>query len=551
MPAMPSKPPFIHRPLLQVLPVDSAAVATVRAAAARALTALRGAPARVCFLALVLGGLSAMTMPARAAAASTEPAAAALSAKPCRLKGVEFEALCGTVKRALDPAQPKGTQIDVHYAVLPALARRKAADPVFFFAGGPGQSAIDLAGPLSRRYARLGQRRDLVFVDQRGTGRSAPLKCADDDERSALRPLAEGADPAARLLALKACGVALRKLPHGDLRQYTTSIAVADVDAVRAALGAPRINAIGASYGTRAVLEYQRQFAPHLRRAVIDGVAPPDMVLPASFSTDNQAALDAVFSTCEGEAACHTRYPQLRQHWHQLLARLPLQAMVAHPMTGQEERLTITSEQLLGAVRGPLYAPTLAAALPAALHQASQLRFGAVLGLSAALGLSGGSMATGMHFSVICAEDMPRLDRANDAPGADFGRGFADIYRQVCVDWPRGQPPPEFYRITPAQTAVLVLSGGADPATPPRHGERAANALGAKARHVVAAAAGHGVLGLACVRDAAMRFIDAASDDAALKVETGCAAAIPRPLVFVPLQVDAQAKAQASAVGKP
>ena len=65
-------------------------------------------------------------------------------------------------------------------------------------------------------------------------------------------------------------------------------------------------------------------------------------------------------------------------------------------------------------------------------------------------------MATGMHFSVICAEDMPRLGLTTEAPGADFGRAFADIYRQVCVDWPRGQPPPEFYRITPAQTAVLV-----------------------------------------------------------------------------------------------
>ncbi|MBL0150712.1 MAG: alpha/beta fold hydrolase, partial [Ideonella sp.] len=211
--------------------------------------------------------------------------------KPCRLKGVEHEALCGSVRRALDPTKPQGTVIDVHFAVLPAMARRKADDPVFFFAGGPGQSAIDLAGALSRRYARFGHRRDLVFVDQRGTGRTAPLKCADDDERQALQPLAEGLDEARRLQKVKDCGAALQKLPHGDLRQYTTTIAMADIDAVRSALGVERINAIGASYGTRAVLEYQRLFPQRVRRAVIDGVAPPDMVLPVSFSIDNQAAL--------------------------------------------------------------------------------------------------------------------------------------------------------------------------------------------------------------------------------------------------------------------
>ena len=250
--------------------------------------------------------------------AAAQAAPAGLVLKPCRLKGVEHEAQCGVLSRALDPSQPQGQRIDIHVAVLLALARRKAADPVLFFAGGPGQSAIDLAGALSKRYARFGNRRDLIFIDQRGTGRSAPLKCADDDERAPLRTLAESADPAQRLKMLKACSAALRLLPHGDLRQYTTSIAMADVDAVRAALGVQRINAIGASYGTRAVLEYQRQFAPHLRRAVIDGVAPPDMVLPASFSTDNQAALDAVIAACEKEAACHRRYPQLRPQWHAL-----------------------------------------------------------------------------------------------------------------------------------------------------------------------------------------------------------------------------------------
>ncbi len=459
-----------------------------------------------------------------------------LDLKPCRLKGVEHEALCGVVQRALDPSHPGGRQVAVHYAVLPALARRKAADPVFFFAGGPGQSAIDLAGPLSRRYARLANRRDLVFVDQRGTGRSAPLKCADDDERAALRPMAEGADEARRVQRIKDCALALQKLPHGDLRQYTTTIAMADIDAVRAALGVELINAIGASYGTRAVLEYQRQFPQHLRRVVLDGVAPPDMVLPSSFSPDTQAALDAVFTACAAEATCQQRYPRLRAEWQQLLARLPVQTLLAHPVTGREERLTITLELLLTLVRTPLYSPMLAAALPAAMNEATQHRFAALAGLGQALGVGSGGMSTGMHFSVVCAEDVPRLATAADLPGADFGRHFAELYVRICADWPRGEVPAAFYRVTAAPVATLLLSGGIDPVTPPRHGERAAKSLGAKARHVVVEQAGHGVLGLACMRDAVVRFVAADGDDEALMLDFSCATRLPRPLVYAPLQ---------------
>jgi hypothetical protein len=82
---------------------------------------------------------------------------------------------------------------------------------------------------------------------------------------------------------------------------------------------------------------------------------------------------------------------------------------------------------------------------------------------------------------------------------------------------------------------VLVLSGGADPATPPRHGQRVAVALGPLARHVVVPQAGHGVMAIGCMRDVLFRFIDAETDAAALQVETACIQGIPRPPVFVPV----------------
>ena len=475
-------------------------------------------------------GLAALAL----ALAAGAPLAQAAPAQACRVDGLVHEVLCGAVARPLDPARPDGPRIDVHYVVVPALARRKLPDPVFLLAGGPGQSAISLAPQVLPLFARLNNRRDIVFVDQRGTGRSAPLDCGEPRDT----PLAESADPQVQLRRLAQCRVRLLKLPHvrneADLGFFTTTLAMQDLDAVRQAIGAGRINLVGASYGTRAALEYQRQFPQALRRSVLDGVAPPDMVLPASAGPDAQAALDALFAACVAEPACTREWPALRQAWDGLLASLPRTVSVADPLSGRQEHFTLTRDLLLGVVRAPLYLPALAAALPAAIDAAAQGRFEALAALAGALSRRGGPrLFTGMHFSVICAEDAPRLAAAAAAPARDFGSGLAPLYEQACAQWPRGAVPDAFYRVGVAATPVLLLSGGLDPATPPRHGARVAAALGAQARHVVVPNAGHGLLGSGCVPDLVYRFIDADAA-AALALDTGCIGAIPRPGVFVP-----------------
>ena len=462
------------------------------------------------------------------------------------MDGLATAARCGVLRRALDPARPHGAQIDLHYAVVPALARQAAADPVFFFAGGPGQSAIALAGVLTARQSRLNQRRDLVFIDQRGTGRSAPLKCADDDERAQLQPLAPRADEAQRLARLRDCRQALQALPHGDLRFYSTEIATGDVDAVRQALGVLRFNAIGVSYGTRVVLDLLRQHPQTVRRAVLDGVAPPDMRLAHSAALDNQAALDAMLSACAVEPACARRHPALPAQWQALLAALPRSVSLPHPISGRQERVTLQRSTLLSLVRAPLYAPVLASALPAAIAEAHAGRWAPLATLASALGGGrGGTLYTGMHLAVVCAEDFgaaaPPVAAADAAaavaPGNAFGDTFARHYQAACADWPLAMPSPAFYtlpKLAPAGALVWLLSGGLDPVTPPRHGARVAQALGPRARHIVVQNAGHGVAQLGCLRDAVQRFISTEDDASALAVAADCAAGVPRPLAFVP-----------------
>ena len=170
--------------------------------------------------------------------------------------------------------------------------------------------------------------------------------------------------------------------------------------------------------------------------------------------------------------------------------------------------------------------------LPHAIEEAAAGRLGVLLALSASTGGLPTDLSEGQHFSVICAEDVPRLPPVT-GPAND--QGAQGLYRAVCAHWPRGDVPAAFYTIPPSAAPVLLLSGGLDPVTPPRHAERVAKALGAKARSVVVANNGHNVTAIACMRDAVFHFVNAATDAEAQSVDMGCAAKVPRPLAFVPL----------------
>ncbi len=477
-------------------------------------------PGRRVLLALVaLAGGAACAAPA-----AVVPAPLALHT--CRLAGLDHDAQCGVLKRALDPARPGGTQIDLHVVVIPALARQKLPDPIFFFAGGPGQSAITLAGTAEHLTSRLGARRDLVLIDQRGTGHSAPLQCEVPAPDEGLKRLL---DRARQVAAADDCRAGLEKLPWGDLRFYTTTIAMADADAVRAALGAEQIDLMGISYGTRAALEYLRVYPTRVRRAVIDGVAPPDMGLPDTQDVDARAALQALFHDCAAEKACAAAHPALAQHWDALLATLPRPVDAADPVTGQPLHATLTRDAVHNLVHQPLYSPAQGAMLPYAIDEAAAGRFNALFALSASVGERPVDISEGQHLSVICAEDAPRMRPADDVAGDPGTRG---LYRAVCARWPRGDVPAAFYTIPVSPAPVLLLSGGIDPVTPPRHAERVAKALGPKARSVVVANSGHNVMSIACLRDAVFRYVDAATDADAQAVDMGCAAKVPRPPAF-------------------
>jgi pimeloyl-ACP methyl ester carboxylesterase len=452
----------------------------------------------------------------------------------CRIPGVEREVKCGTVIMPEDPDSPASRSIEVRYAVVPAVARNKEPDPMFVFAGGPGQAATKVARQVMPVFAELNARRDLVFIDQRGTGRSNPLEC-DADETS-LRSAFEPAQQIARL------GQCLKSLA-ADPRQYATWIAVRDFEAVRARLGAEKVNLWGSSYGTRAALEYMRQYPQRVRTAVLDGVAPPDMVLPISFSIDADAALKSLGEACARDQQCRTRHPDFDERISALLKRAEsgINVRVPHPLTGDVESVRLDSKMLASLLRVPLYVPQLASLLPFALSEARDGDFAALVALSAAI--SGGiseNFAVGMHYAIICAEDVPRIDAAAQAQAnaTRLGAAFADLYQQACRLVPSRAVPPEFYSVPASAVPVLIFSGGLDPATPPRHGDSVARRLG-NAKHIVAPNLGHGISAQGCAPKLVSRFVRDASFEA---VDGECLERIPAPTFFVAIDPTAAPK---------
>jgi len=270
---------------------------------------------------------------------------------------------------------------------------------------------------------------------------------------------------------------------------------------------------------------------------VLDGVAPPDMTLPVSFALDAEAALKSLADLCVRDERCHTRYPDFDERVSALLKRAEsgIDIRIPHPLTGAAESLRLDRKMLASLLRAPLYVPQLSSVLPYALAEAGRGDFTALVALSAAIsGSVSENFAVGMHFAVICAEDLPRIDAEAAAQGSPsrFGSAFADLYRQACRLVPSRAVPPEFYSVPASKVPVLIFSGGFDPATPPRHGDSVAQRLG-NAKHVSAPNLGHGISAQGCGPMLISRFVRDASFE---RVDGDCLARIPAPSFFVAIE---------------
>jgi len=435
-----------------------------------------------------------------------------LPLEPCRIADldglVSTEARCGTLSVPEDPDDPDGPRIRLAVAVVPAIATQAKPDPLLLIAGGPGQGSIHAFAPLLGAFAGIRRERDLVMVDQRGTGDSNRLDCDMPDDA-----LEGGEIPPEELRRLaEAC---LAKLP-GRAQFYTTSIAVRDLDAVRAALGYAQVNVFAGSYGTRVAQHYARRFPQHTRAVVLDGVVPPALALVPNIAIESQRALDRVFARCASDPECDRRFPALAGQFAKLDARLRKGAVtmkLADPVTGEGRELEVTRAHLVTMARMLTYSPGTASILPLVVHEAATN--GNYGPLAAQAEMIGDDLdrviAMGMHNSVICAEDAPRFAGAVDRKALEatsIGVLMQDAMQALCEAWPRGPVDGDFAEPLDSAVPALLLSGEFDPATPASWGAMAAKGF-RNGLHVVVPGQGHGQARLPCVQKLLRQFVAA------------------------------------------
>jgi pimeloyl-ACP methyl ester carboxylesterase len=455
----------------------------------------------------------------------------AIAFTPCTLTAqagmASVEAQCGTWPVAENPALPGGRKVNLHIAWIPAGdGGSTAPDPVFLLAGGPGQAATASYPQVAPAFREVLKRHDVILLDQRGTGGSNPLACAEadaiDDVPAPAAPAARAAQ--ARQLATR-CRDALAT--RADLRFYTTTDAVRDLDAVREAIGAATINLVGISYGTRVAQQYARRYPRSTRTLVLDSVAPNTLIVGNEFAHNLEQALDLQFGECRKVPACIRALGDPRSRLDALMATLrasPPLVRYRDPSTGVLNEARLRPEDVAGLMRMYAYAPLAASLLPLQLKEASEGRYDGLVALAKMLGSTmAGQMAMGMQLSVICSEDAAGLKANADDAGTLMGNQFAADFAAQCARWPRGAMPADFHAPLRSPVPALLMSGEFDPVTPPRYGAAVASTL-PNARHLVVRGQGHNVIGAGCMPKLFAQFIDSAD---AKSLDATCLGTLP------------------------
>ncbi len=492
-----------------------------------------------------LGLLLAAVLPLPLAVADEKPAPLELTTCELTLPGTSLTtpAECGWFEVAENPAEPQGRQIKLRVARIPATDFSVEPDPLVLLAGGPGQAASEAWLYVAQAFRKLTRNRDVLLIDQRGTGQSNALRCPQVEMAEALALDWDELEHSTR-----ACLESL----DGDPRFYTTEIAMRDYDQVRAALGYEKLNLFGVSYGTRAAQVYLRLFPDRVRTVVLDSVIPQSLILGTEHAVKLDQALQRIFAACDADDACAAAFPDTARKLRQLMRTVdnppvnlrlatppadgqaaepdkPGHITVAHPLTGEPFELDFDRDVLASAIRFLAYSSETQAMLPLLIHEAATQHTYQRLASQMLITASGltESIAQGMELSVVCSEDYPWFPPENDRDNSYLmGNSMTRATHIQCGLWPRGDVSPDFHQPVSSDVPTLLLSGEWDPVTPPEYAEEVKQYF-SNSLHLVAPGQGHSVTGRGCLGGLVSDFIIAASVD---ELETDCVAQLqPSP----------------------
>lgn len=471
---------------------------------------------------LALGATSCATPALPTPKALPPPAPIALA--QCPVRDTNEQAQCGTLTVFENRATQTGRTISLYVVVLRATGPTPAPDPVFILVGGPGGAAASSVnrGMLSF-VEKFRRERDVVFVDQRGTGRSNPLPCSFRDSGG----LQDGFNDLFPLDKIRACRELHAKT--ADVTQYTTPIAMDDLDDVRASLGYATINIYGISYGSQAALQYLRQHPTRVRSMVLAGVSTPASKMPLSFARAAEDAMRALVADCARDSACSAAFPHLKEDFAAVLTRLdagPVTIDVPRP-NRPTETIRMSREVFVERLRLLLYDLEAASRVPVAIHRAARGDW--VPFITASLAEGGGVTGgvSGMYMTITCSETMARIterDIVRESRGTFVGEARTRKHLRACQEWPRAKVPASYYEPVRANVPVLMLSGEVDASTPSHLGATAARSL-RNSRQVLLQHTSHRY-GHDCMKDLVAAFWAKGSG---LDLDLACISRLNRP----------------------
>jgi pimeloyl-ACP methyl ester carboxylesterase len=450
---------------------------------------------------------------------------------PCRPEGTSDTALCGRYQVWEDRSGASGRRISLNVLVLPATGADRVADPLFYFAGGPGASATAGAPGISRMLEAVHRQRDLVFIDVRGTGGSHALSCG---EPPAAAPMQAYLDDFLPDDFVRACLVA----QDANVALYSNRSAMADVEEVRDALGYERINLLGISGGTRAAQVYLRSHPDRVRTVVLKGVVPMDMENPLPHARGLEIGIRSLLDACAAEDGCRRAFPQLAADWgrsKQAFTDGPIVVELDRPLSDRSERVSISRGVYADGIRQLLYTLSQAGDVPAIIHAAGDGDFRPFARRELARkAASFHALSFGAFLSSTCAEDLRFVtedDLARETAGTFLGDYRARRQLAACAIWGFGEEQEAgFQEAVSVDVPVLLISGEADPVTSVEGAERVAAAL-TSSRHVVFPNQAHDSPNPACESWLIAEVVRTGSVD---RLDDSCARTTRRPRVYVP-----------------
>lgn len=442
--------------------------------------------------------------------AQSSPASSAYEEEDCYVSGLIGKMRCYKLVRPLIEGQSQGGSptITLGGVIVPADAVVPEADPLVILAGGPGQAASDMVAMLTRLFRKTSNSRDLIFFDIRGSGRSNPVACPGDDEE--IPPLTAISDE--KMLGdIREC----RRGLDDVVATFTSATAVADLEALRLALGVEQFNLWGGSYGTRLAQYYIYAHPGHVRSAILDAVVP---FTPSYITLQPGHALEALNKlrqACAEDAACAEAFPDFDPI--SLLDQVGEAREISylHPVTGWPVTTTTSRAAVAQTIFSALYSSESRIFIPYALTEAVTHDNWAplsVMGVDAGRYLGIETIYTGAFLSITCAEEKNSI---NNPPGtADpFLRGATfTMMKNLCQGWPVAAAPLPMPDEGSLAVPTLMISGAHDPITPPRLAEYAAKAF-SNVRQYSLKNGGHINSTVPCMAEFLVEFIEAPEDE--------------------------------------